>query len=306
MSGSTQWTLSGQTSPATVTDPNTATIKAFFIGDTLYLGADVNDQVVTSVPSSNQWDGIRFSITDHSLIDTASHYNEMKSWDLVIRVDSLGDARFENDGPYLVDSIKAVRAALALKPGTQVNNPLNVGTGYTLDAAIDLTKLGYPHGLGNGVLWLGVNMFDGDSYTSPADNTGTSTWWFKRENNYDFSAGPAWSYMDPNTLVTAVKESPQSTLPTRFELIGNYPNPFNPSTTISYTLPQSARVTLTVYNILGQRVSSIDLGTQSPGSRQAVFNASGLSSGVYFYRLQMKADNGALESTAAGKMLLLK
>ncbi len=310
MSGSTQWTLSGQTAPATVTDPNTAAIKAFFIGDTLYLGADVNDQVVTYESDDHQWDGIRFTITDRSQVDTASHYNEMKTWDLVIRVDSLGNARLENDGPYLVDSIKAVRAALTLKPGTQVNNPLAPGTGYTVDAAFDLTKFGYSHGLGDGALWLGVGMFDGDTYTSTTDNTGTYTWWFKGNYRYDpgsnNAAGPAWCYMDPNTLVTGVEQKPQATIPAKFELVGNYPNPFNPSTRISFSMPQAARVTLTVYNILGQLVRSVDLGVQSAGDRIVSFDGSRLSSGVYLYQLRIQTPSGHVQSTSVGKMLLLK
>jgi len=305
LSGSMQYAINGKT--ATVLDPNVATIKTFFIGDTLYLSADVNDQVVTSVTNSQQWDGIRFTIDDHSRIDTASTYNQMRSWDITIRVDTSGKARLEGDAPYLAsDSVKALRAALKLKPGTKVNDVNNVGTGYTVEAAVNLTKLGYPHGLDNGVLWLGVAMFDGDIYSDTTQNTGTVTWWYKRENNWDGSAGPAWCFMDPNTLVTGIRNGNQSSLPDQFVLLGNYPNPFNPTTTISYSLPVAARVYLSVFNVLGQQVQNIDLGVQSAGLRNYTFDASRLSSGVYFYRLRIETPSGKNISTAAGKMLLLK
>jgi photosystem II stability/assembly factor-like uncharacterized protein len=74
--------------------------------------------------------------------------------------------------------------------------------------------------------------------------------------------------------------------PTMFELGQAYPNPFNPSTMIKYTLPTPSHVTILVYNSIGQRVALLVDDVQDAGYREVPFDATGLSSGVYFYRMQ--------------------
>jgi len=88
--------------------------------------------------------------------------------------------------------------------------------------------------------------------------------------------------------------------PLVFKLDQNYPNPFNPSTTISYQLPTSGQVTLKVYNILGDEVASLINEEKPAGSYEVKFDASQLSSGIYFYKLQ----TGSFIETK--KMMLLK
>jgi len=75
-------------------------------------------------------------------------------------------------------------------------------------------------------------------------------------------------------------------LPTSFTLEQNYPNPFNPSTTITFELPKASMVRLTVYDMLGREVAVIVNERRDAGVHEVRFDGSGLSSGVYLYRLQ--------------------
>ena len=77
----------------------------------------------------------------------------------------------------------------------------------------------------------------------------------------------------------------EDVLPTQITLNQNYPNPFNPTTVISYELPESGNVTLEVFDMTGRLVATLANGTVQAGSHQINFDASGLSSGVYLYRL---------------------
>jgi hypothetical protein len=84
--------------------------------------------------------------------------------------------------------------------------------------------------------------------------------------------------------VTSVPEQQQ--LPDDFCLFQNYPNPFNPSTTIEFALPKAAFVTLKVYNLLGEEVATLIAEQRSAGIHKICWNARGLASGVYLYRLE--------------------
>jgi hypothetical protein len=87
-----------------------------------------------------------------------------------------------------------------------------------------------------------------------------------------------------------VAEGVPPVIPTHYGLNQNYPNPFNPTTTISFDLPQASLVTVTVYNMLGQQVATL-LNNESfdAGTEEVDFDASALTSGVYFYRVTAKA-----------------
>jgi hypothetical protein len=88
------------------------------------------------------------------------------------------------------------------------------------------------------------------------------------------------------TIVASAVEQLDGTITTEFALRQNFPNPFNPSTTIRYSLPHKSAVQLTVFNTLGQQVALLQNGEQEAGYHEVKFDGTGLSSGVYFYRIQ--------------------
>ncbi len=92
----------------------------------------------------------------------------------------------------------------------------------------------------------------------------------------------------------------RSTLPSSFTLSQNHPNPFNPSTSISFSIPTRAFVTLSIFNLLGQQVARLVDEEKTPGEYTVEWDAQGMSSGVYFYRI----DAGSFSVTK--KMLLVR
>jgi len=86
-------------------------------------------------------------------------------------------------------------------------------------------------------------------------------------------------------LTGSFLEGDLTDLPSEFALLSNYPNPFNATTVISYELPTEAHVKLEVFNVSGQRVATLVEGEQEAGYRSVVWEASEVSSGVYFYKL---------------------
>ena len=99
---------------------------------------------------------------------------------------------------------------------------------------------------------------------------------------------------------TDVGQQSQSRIPGTFTLNQNYPNPFNPSTTITFRVDLSGRVSLKVFNMIGQEVATLIDGAETAGQHEVNFDATDLPSGAYFYRLQ----SGNVTETR--RMLLLK
>ncbi|HUL45188.1 MAG TPA: T9SS type A sorting domain-containing protein [Bacteroidota bacterium] len=96
-------------------------------------------------------------------------------------------------------------------------------------------------------------------------------------------------------------------VPGQYSLEQNYPNPFNPTSTITYNLPTTSRVTLKVYNLLGQVVATLSEGTQEAGLQTAQWNATEFSSGVYFYRLEATSvDDPGKTFSQVKRMMLVK
>ena len=174
----------------------------------------------------------------------------------------------------------------------------NNGTLWT-PADSDLTEKGI-----RALTFVGADLFVGTiGGVSLSTNNGMS--WVSVDSGFtQYINGMAFAAIGPNIFVAtdgygvwrrplselvSVKETHKEILPTSYSIQQNYPNPFNPSTTIKYTLPHATHVTLKIYDILGRVVAELVNGTQEAGYKSVQYDASGLVSGIYFYRLQAGA-----------------
>ena len=105
-------------------------------------------------------------------------------------------------------------------------------------------------------------------------------------------------------FVTSVATSDPG-LPPRFELFNAYPNPFNPSTTIQFAVPSQSKVTIKLFDLLGREVTTLIDEEYSPGEYELFFEAEGLTSGIYFYRIIATTSAGQTKAFVQTKKLTL-
>ncbi len=297
-----QWQPSVNDTLATIQDPGDATVRWFFKEDTLYFGFDVRDQYVQYIPLFTRYDGVQVNLNDRGV--RYRDRNLEARW-LTYLVGPTGSGLALDYLPYLRDTLLGARVACQLKGGTTVDTiGFEPDSGYTMEMAIDLTKLGYPHGLGDRALFLGLSLMDGDSFgpSGVHDSYGTHQWWFWHQQR---ECCPVWAYLDPTLYLTTDVAGPGGGQP--YTLLGNYPNPFRALTTIQYALAAASDVTIEVFDVQGRLVARRVLGLQAAGKQRATFSNPGLRTGIYLYRLRA-ADplSGKQRAAMAGKMLVLK
>ncbi len=193
--------------------------------------------------------------------------------------------------------------------------PLTAGKRYTLgfDAYsptsrkvfVTVHKHGAPYGSYGFGEWiqLGPNWTHYERQFTAAGFSGTTTdtrlrFYFV----YACGAGDDY-YFDNVSLAQMLAKSGEEQIaeePTTFRLDQNYPNPFNPTTEIRYQTTEAGHVTLTVYDVLGREVATLVKGVEEPGYKSVKFDATNLSSGMYFYKLE----SGNFVQTK--KMLILR
>jgi len=153
--------------------------------------------------------------------------------------------------------------------GIDVVAPMSAPSGYQQVAALG--------NVNHDTTWTIKNLDKGTYYWSvqAIDNTFSGSAFAQEE-----------SFIVTNPIHVSQDEN---LLPLEYALHPSYPNPFNPSTVISYDLPQRSHVVLTIHNVLGQEVARLVDEKQNAGSYKVIWNPEGLASGVYFYQLKTEA-----------------
>lgn len=166
------------------------------------------------------------------------------------------------------------------------------------DGVLFTSSAGLFYSISGGMDWIKDESFPEDFYGRDIDFAQTNSCWLIGDKGYLFRSTNAGG------IILSVDEENN---PKEFKLSQNYPNPFNPTTTIEYTIPVGGEnllsqqsVKVIVYDILGKQVAELVNQKQSPENYRITFDASGFSSGIYFYQLS----TGEFKQTK--KMILLR
>lgn len=169
--------------------------------------------------------------------------------------------------------------------------------------SLNITRLNNCYNLTPGTYKIGELRFN------RIDTTGCITMTFRTNSVFQDSITQmlnpgGWTFTNPGSCIrldylTGV-EGNNNEMPTVFRLYNNYPNPFNPVTTIKYDVPKNSFVKISVYDVLGKLVTQLVNQDMKPGKYEANWNAENFASGVYFYKFEAET------FTDLKKMVLLK
>jgi len=191
----------------------------------------------------------------------------------------------------------------------QIAADLNVGTGVKVILAGGAKAANIFWQVGTSATLGTTSVFKGTIMADQSISIGTGASLEGRALAASAAVTLASNVITKPSSVTAVKTS---VMPQEFALTQNFPNPFNPSTMIHYSLEDASQVTLKIYNLVGEEVASLVNANQSAGDHTVQFNSQQqmrtLSSGVYFYRLEARHNTGGQAGAfiSTKKMILMK
>ena len=275
-------------------DMSMATVKFIHNGTDLYIGVESNDSSVCKWAPGWEADGLFLWMTNKGEIPDPGSRMEIKN--MFFDATEGAKAVFETNGNV---PSGAAEGACYLPEGTVTHTESNgPDAGYSLEVVVHTDMFGYQDGdeINLSVVIWDLDYASADVWTdSTADYA--PNWWGTQWVDTNFEKYHLYRKVLLANTTDIVKTN---SIANNYILKQNYPNPFNPSTTINFSIPQERLVTLKVFDVLGQEIAELINEVKKAGSYKVTFDASNLTTGMYFYKLEA----GDFSSTK--KMLLIK
>jgi len=283
------------------TDRSNAVLKFMHNGTDLYIGMVSDDKSVCSWSTGWEADGLFLYIANYGSIPSAAERMEIKT---MYFSGGVGDsAVFELSSTVPSDAAEGV----SYEPGGTVTHTETNGedAGYSLEVVIHTADFDYMVG---DTVMLSACVWDLDYGSADAMQEGVSdyapNWWGTQWCDPTFEKYFMYRGVILSPNENAIDKNKEQLI-TDFKLYPNVPNPFNPTTTIAFRIPENSQVRLDIYNILGQQVKTLVNTNLSQGYHSVIWDGKTQKgqpapSGIYFYRLS------AGQNVKVAKMVLSK
>lgn len=231
----------------------------------------------------------------------SKYYNNVYKWEDAFVFNLNGNKFISADDVFLTQMVPF---------GGEISGKISSGSDSPLSGAL-ISAIN----TSDSVISTSISIYDG-SYTIPslvnsdyviqASKINYKTTQYNDKIKIDMNSQPTFNGINIDINITDIKDEINK-IPSSFTLFQNFPNPFNPATTISYSIPNASFVTIKVYDVLGKEVSTLIGKNELPGKHSVDFNASNLSSGIYFYQFKaVPISNQTGDFIQTRKMILLK
>ena len=267
-------------------NPSGSRVKFLHKGTDVYIGIVSDDASVTNYALGWEADGAFIWMRDPFTIPDPGQRQEVKL--MYFGGDVGTPAVFEVNGNVPTGGAEGVSYE---PPGTVTRSETNgADAGYSLEIVIHADKWGYT---ATDTVWFGLVLWDMDHSSIDANDEHVrdyaKTWWGSEWADKNFDKFHMYRGIVLSSSVVGVAER-SSDVPTEFRLAQNHPNPFNPETEIRFDLPVTSIAKLEIFNMLGQRVRTLQQGLRPTGSYRIVWDGRDdrgqqLGTGVYFYQL---------------------
>jgi len=285
------------------TDQSMATVRFAHHGTDLYIGVESDDASVCKWSPGWEADGLFLWMTYKDLIPGPGERMEIKA--MYFSGTSGDGITFEVNANVPAG---AAEGASFEPAGTTTHTETNgADAGYSLEVVVHTDMFGYVDGdtvMLSAVIW-DMDYASADAYDANvadyAPNWWGTQWVDPNFEKYDMYRGVVLS----DKVESGVKEAKPTATASSFRLEQNFPNPFNPTTTIQYSLSEPVNVKIEIYNVLGRKLATIINAKQTAGLHSVVWNGKDdtgfqVGNGVYFYKLTA----GKFSDTR--KMILMK